>query len=61
MQMVWRAKGAMFGSHLMEVIGDISVTWQEILVFPLRAKGWSSSLMNRFALRSCLRGHYIPS
>ena len=53
----------MFDLHLMEAIGDLSVIWREILVFPLRARGWSSFLMNRFALRSCRRGHYtcIPS
>ena len=58
--MVWRAIGAVFDLHLMEAIVDIMRYWREI-GFSLRARGWSSFLMNRFALRSCCRGHYIPS
>ena len=58
--MVWRARGPVFFLYLMEEIGDISVFGGKY-VFPLRTRGSSSFLMNRFALRSSRRGHYIPS
>ena len=44
--MVWRARGVEFDLHLMAAIADISVIGG-IQVFPLRARGWFSFLMNQ--------------